>query len=119
VVTVFTSLIVVPMLIARIPPDYFAQSARPPSAWAKQHPIVRAGMTVGKNVLGVVLMLAGVAMLLLPGQCLMLLAGFMLLDFPGKYRLEKWLVARPSILHTVNWLRQRSGYRPLTVQGPC
>ena len=69
---------------------------------------------VGKNLLGSVLMVAGVAMLVLPGQgVLTILVGFLLVDFPGKYPLERWLVSRRAIGAPLNWLRSRAGRAPL------
>ena len=73
-------------------------------------------IVIGKNVLGAVLMIAGVAMLVLPGQGLLtMVLGFLLIDFPGKYRLERWLVARPMVHRPLNWIRRRAGREPLKV----
>ena len=56
-------------------------------------------------------------MLVLPGQgILTILAGIMLLDFPGKHRLLRWIVAHPQVLRTLNWLRRR-GHPPLYLEG--
>jgi hypothetical protein len=108
------SLIIIPAIIARIRPDYFAHDRRPPARFAHLTPSVRVLLHVLKNVLGVVLMLAGIAMLVLPGQGLLtLIIGFFLLDFPGKYRFERWLVERPAIHRPLNWLRHRAGREPL------
>jgi hypothetical protein len=41
----------------------------------------------------------------------------MLLDFPGKRRLEQWLVRRAAVLSAINRLRQRYGKPPLVVEG--
>jgi len=58
--------------------------------------------------------MAGIVMLVLPGQgILTIVIGLMLSNFPGKYRLERWLVMRPRVLRTINWLRQRSKRNPL------
>ena len=44
-------------------------------------------MIIGKNLLGVFFVLIGIAMLVLPGQgILTIIAGMMLLDFPGRHR---------------------------------
>jgi hypothetical protein len=48
---------------------------------------------------------------------LTLLVGVFLLDFPGKYAFEKWLVGRPGVLRMINWLRRRRGRPPLAI-GP-
>jgi len=44
-----------------------------------------------KNLLGVLLFMLGLIMLVTPGQgILTLLFGLMLMNFPGKYRVERW-----------------------------
>jgi hypothetical protein len=43
---------------------------------------------------------------------LTLLAGLLLMNFPGKYQLERWLVTRPGVLRALNWLRGRQGHAP-------
>ncbi len=114
VLTFVGSLVVVPVLVARVPADYFAQAKRPGTLAAAKPRAVRIALRVGKNVLGVLLMFGGLAMLVLPGQGLLtLLIGFMLVDLPGKYRLEKWLVSRPRVASGINWLRRRAGRGPL------
>jgi hypothetical protein len=37
----------------------------------------------------------------------------MLTDFPGKYRLERWLASRKQIMTAMNMLRERAGKKPL------
>ncbi len=78
--------------------------------WWRGHPVVRWGLRGLKNALGVVLVLAGVAMLVLPGQGLLTLAAAMLLlDFPGKRRVERRVLGSPRVLGRVNALRRRFG----------
>ena len=73
-------------------------------------------MVIGKNVLGAIFVVAGLIMLVLPGQGIFtILIGIMLLDFPGKYRLERWIVARRPVLQSINWLRQRAGRAALVL----
>lgn len=113
-VTFFGTLIIVPWLVARIPFDYFALEERQLLPWSDRHPMIRWLLLFGKNLLGGVLIVMGIAMLVLPGQGLLtMLIGLVLLNFPGKYRLERWFVQRRPILRSVNWLRRRSGRRPL------
>jgi hypothetical protein len=53
-------------------------------------------------------------MLLTPGQGLLtLLTGLLLMDFPGKYAMERWLIGHPLMLRAINRLRARYGYPPL------
>ncbi|HYW79916.1 MAG TPA: PGPGW domain-containing protein [Thermoguttaceae bacterium] len=113
-ITFVATLIVVPWLIVRIPEDYFEAPRRHRMPWADQHAVVRVVLLIGKNLLACVLLVAGVAMLLLPGQgILTLLVGILLLNFPGKYELERWLIRRHPVLRSVNWLRRRAGHGPL------
>jgi len=113
------TLVLVPLLVVRIPERYFAHARRPRSRLADRHPVERVVLRVLKNILGVVFMAAGAAMLVLPGQgVLTLFVGFGLLDFPGKYRLERWLMATRLVGGAINWLRRRRGRPPLVVREP-
>jgi NosR/NirI family transcriptional regulator, nitrous oxide reductase regulator len=112
------SLLAVPWLVARIPTDYFMPETKGQNAFRQQHPTVSLLWRILKNVLGVVLLLAGVAMLILPGQGLLtILLGVMLVDFPGKRSLELLIIRRPSISRVVRWVRQRSGRDELQIPG--
>ena len=113
-VTFVATLVVVPWLVVRIPEDYFRDPRHHRMPWADQHAVVRVILLIGKNLLACLLLVAGVAMLLLPGQgILTILVGVLLLNFPGKYQLERWLIRRRPVLRSVNWLRRRSGREPL------
>ena len=71
---------------------------------------MRWAVVAARNVLGYLCIIAGVAMLALPGPGLLtLLIGFLLVDFPGKYRVEKWVVSRRRVLRAINWFRRRRG----------
>lgn len=117
IISVFTfvgTLILVPVLVVRLPANYFAYPGRRRHPWLTVHPILRFLLLVGKNMLGVILMSAGILMLVLPGQgILTILIGLTLIDFPGKFIFERWLVTRPAVLKSVNWLRQKAGRQPL------
>ena len=111
-------LVIVPLLVIRIPPDYFAHGRYHKRLWAEHHLVLRMVLLIGKNLLGYVFVCAGVVMLVLPGQgVLTILVGILLLDFPGKYRLVRWIVARPGVLRTLNWLRCRAGRPPFYLEG--
>jgi len=105
--------LLLPVIVVRLPADYFASSRehRP------QHRTVLAWLwRVVKNVLGLLFLLAGIAMLVLPGQGLLtILIGLLLLEFPGKRELERRLVARPKILALLNRMRRRRGHADLIV----
>jgi hypothetical protein len=108
------ALILVPLAIVRLPADYFAPPKRDKRRARWRRPVLRAFWLAGKNFLGGVLVLAGLAMLFLPGQgILTLLLGVSLMDFPGKYRLERWIATRRPVIAAINGLRRRSGAAPL------
>lgn len=110
---VFT-LLMVPVLIARIPVDYFSRGHRHPLYADARHPLVGWTLATLKNLLGVLLVLAGILMLLTPGQgTLTILIGLLLVNFPGKYALERWVVRRPGVLRALNWLRAKAGQPPI------
>jgi hypothetical protein len=106
-------LLLLPVIVVRLDADHFApdrvlRPQRRGAVWFVFH--------LGKNLLGVVFVLVGVALLLLPGQGLLtILIGLLMLDFPGKQTLERRIVARPAILAFLNRMRVRAGRPPLRV----
>jgi hypothetical protein len=109
------SLIAIPMILVRLPADYF--DTRTPRHWMKDHhPALRLAGLVVKNVVGIVFLLAGFAMLFLPGQgVLTMLIGISLMDFPKKRELEAKMVGQPTVLGVINSMRQKFGKPPLTL----
>jgi len=100
------SLLSLPWLVARIPEDYFVSEQRQQSAWKTQHPVARLVLVIGKNLLGCLLLLGGFLMLFLPGQGLLTMAvGLLLIDYPGKFALERRIVGIPMVFKGLNWLR--------------
>lgn len=116
--SLITALVAVRVFVVRIPPDYFTAGDRAARLRGDGGPVPRALLRLGKNLLGCVLVAAGLAMLVLPGQgVLTILVGVMLLDFPGKPRLQRWMVARRPVLQSINWFRRRAGQAPLMLGG--
>lgn len=104
------SLLLLPLIVVRLPADYFHPDRELLSRFARTHPLVRVLLKVAKNLLGVSLIMGGILMLVLPGQGLLtLLIGISLTDFPGKRAWERRLAAQPPVLKTLNWLRRRAG----------
>jgi hypothetical protein len=106
------TLIALPIVLVKMPADHFT---RPRRSWlADHHPAVRIVGLVLKNLLGLVLVAAGVAMLFVPGQGLLtLFVGLLLVDGPGKKRLEAAIIRRKRVLRTINRLRKKFGKEPL------
>jgi hypothetical protein len=108
------SLVSLPWLVARIPEDYFLSPEPYVHYHEFRHPVIRFLILIIKNIFGMVLLLAGISMLVLPGQgILTIMMGLVLLNFPGKRRFERWLIRKQSILRALNWLRRRAGHAPL------
>lgn len=108
------SIVVVPWLVIRMPPDYLVQEPPMRTEWSQHHPAIRLTVKVLKNLLAYCVIAAGILMLFLPGQgVLTIIAGLLLVDFPGKHRLIRWTLTRPRVLRSVNWLRTRAHRAPL------
>lgn len=112
--TFVVSLGAVAAVIVRLPADYFRDGYASPMA--ERHPVVRWMGVVVKNAAGALLVVLGLLLSLpgIPGQGLLtILIGVMLLDFPGKRRIERRLISRPRVLAGINALRARFGKAPL------
>jgi hypothetical protein len=109
------TLIAIPLILVRLPADYF--DTRTPRHWMKDHhPVLRLSGLIIKNVVGIVFLLAGFAMLFLPGQGLLtMLIGISLMDFPGKRALEAKMVGQPTLLGVINNMRKKFDKPPLTL----
>jgi hypothetical protein len=113
VVTVIASygLIVIGMI--KIPADYFS------SSYVKEinrdkHFSVRWAVFIVKNIIGFLLVIAGIIMIFTPGPGVpTILLGLILMDIPGKRPLEAKLIQRPMVLSAVNDLRARYNKPPL------
>jgi hypothetical protein len=108
------SLLAVPWLVVRISADYFVRPRGHAGGDPTRHPAARIAVVVAKNLCGIGLLLAGMAMLVLPGQgILTILVGLVLIDFPGKFELERGLVGRPAVFRAINWMRAKAHRPPL------
>jgi hypothetical protein len=101
------SLVAVPMVIVRLPKDYLNRDHKLMRDWPRH---LYLPLMVLKNCLGVLFLLTGVAMLILPGQGLLtMFIGLVLLDFPRKRILVRRILGYRRILRVINRLRARFG----------
>lgn len=113
-------MIVTPILIVHMPADFLEKNGGG-GAGGKGGSSGGGGgkggaWKIGRNILGWLLIAAGIAMLALPGPgVLVLIIGVTLADFPGKQKALRWLMSRKSILKPANRLRERYGKPPLQV----
>src|SRR6266478_4646716 len=113
--TFLLSLAIVTFILVKLPPDHFQRTTKRKFLDHRQR-WVRFTATIGKNVLGIILVLLGIVLSIpgVPGQgILTILLGIMLLDFPGKRRLEEAILSRPKVREAINRLRHRFGKPPL------
>jgi len=116
-VTFCANLALVSFILVKIPSDYFKESNHS-TFLTNQSAVVRVLAVIGKNLLGIVLVVLGILLSLpgVPGQgVLTILLGIMLLDFPGRRRFERWIVGWPKVFNGINKLRQRFEKPPLVL----
>lgn len=100
------TVVALPLVVAKLPADYFVKEKREVSWRNRKYPLFWGGMTILKNLVGVVLILVGVAMLVLPGQgALTILVGLSQTNFPGKYKLLQRIVQQESVFKSLNKIR--------------
>ena len=104
--------VLTPLVVTHVPPDYFLHRRRHPESGS--YPFFNFILIAIKNAIGVAFVITGLLLLVLPGQGLItLLLGLMIMNYPGKFALERWLIRRPHVLSSLNWLRGRFDQPPL------
>ncbi|NUO48504.1 MAG: hypothetical protein HOV80_06575 [Polyangiaceae bacterium] len=114
---VIVSFGVTALLLVRLPADYFVAKKRP-RPLAGRSPAIQIAAIVARNLAGVALVVLGVLLSLpgVPGQgILTILLGIMLLDIPGKRRLEGAIVRRRVVHRAINRLRSRFQKPPIVL----
>lgn len=109
------SLASLPWLVAKIPEDYFLHRKR-----KKTLPLTTTAfarylfLRLARNLVGLILLVGGFLMLFIPGQgILTMVMGLILMDYPGKYSVEKAIIGYPAVFKGLNWLRARANKLPL------
>lgn len=105
------------LLLVRLPADYFV-APKQPLPFAGRSTAVRLAAAIAKNLAGAALVVLGVLLSLpgIPGQgILTILLGIMLLDIPGKRRLEGAIVRRRMVHRAINRLRTRFQKPPIVL----
>lgn len=98
--------VAIPIVLTRLPPDYFA---RPP----RRH---RTVVVIVRTLLGLTIVAAGIAMLFLPGPGIVtMLFGLTIIGGDLSARAARWLVGRPRVLEAINAIRTKRGRAPLVV----
>lgn len=112
-VLLVASVLGVPFALARLPADYLSRAESVGHGATRPSRLL---LRIAKNVLGVLFVVLGILMLVLPGQGLLtLLVGLLLVDFPGKRRIVRRVIGAPRVLGVVNALRRRWNKPPLEI----
>jgi archaellum biogenesis protein FlaJ (TadC family) len=110
---------VLPVVVAKLPADYFVRDKREPARRSRKRPLLWGALALIKNLLGIVLILAGLAMLVLPGQgTVTILIGLALTNFPGKFALERRIARQPAVGKTLNRIREIAKKPPFVMPAP-
>ena len=103
------TLILIPILIIRMPVNYFTNEDRATWPWKRCHPVICIIFMTLKNLLGAIFVIFGVIMLITPGQGLLsIIIGLTMMNYPGKYHLERWLVSHDHVRHALDWIRHKA-----------
>lgn len=104
-------LLALPVIVARLPADALQRATRGTHRWPDDgRGWIRL---ILRNVIGWILVAAGIAMLVLPGQgVITLVAGLAICDFPGKRRLLCAILRRPTLQRGLNRLRAHRDLPP-------
>ena len=98
------------LIISFLPEDYFKSENRNliSSVQNSRYPLLKFLVLITKNFFGVLLLLSGILMLVLPGQgILTIITGLVFMDYPGKYKFERKLLRQKGVINSINWIRSR------------
>lgn len=104
-ITFVASLILVPACIKRLPYDFFITYNKNTNRLNQPVHIFSSFL---RNIIGLLLLLAGFIMLFIPGQGLLtILLGCILISFPGKWKLVEKLISYQPLRKSLNWSREK------------
>jgi hypothetical protein len=108
IVLLIGTALLIPWLIIVLPADFFSRA--PGKAFGGRHPVVIFALILLRNVLGAVLLVAGIIMLFVPGQGLLtILIALALIDLPGKHTLLLRMMNNRRVRDAANGIRRWAG----------
>ena len=109
------TMIAIPIFITNLPSDYLIKERRK-DRFEKIHFILRILILIIKNIIGIILIFAGILLLILPGQgILTILMGLLLINFPGKHSLVRVILRNPLVLKGINWIRNKNSKKSMSL----
>jgi hypothetical protein len=107
--SLIVSYAVVTVILIKMPANYF-HSDYEHHFLPDTNPVLRMVGLILKNILGVLVIITGIALSFpaVPGPGLVtIFIGLMITDIPGKRKLEAAIIGRPSVLTAINRLRAK------------
>ena len=98
------------LIISFLPENYFKSENRNliSSVQNSRYPLLKLLVLITKNFFGILLLVSGILMLVLPGQgILTIITGLVFIDYPGKYKFERKLLRQKGVINSINWIRSR------------
>lgn len=109
-------IIFIPVVVLRLPVDYILSLEQQPGRGQKKRSFSRICSSIFRNFLGIILVLIGIALLVLPGEGIItIIIGLLLIDFPGKIKFKRWIVQQSIVIRAINWVRAKAGRPSLQV----
>ena len=118
ILILITSVFMMVLIISFLPEDYFKSENRNliSNVQNSRYPLLKFLVLITKNFFGILLLLSGILMLVLPGQgILTIITGLVFMDYPGKYKFERKLLRQKGVINSINWIRSRLRKPPLKV----
>lgn len=116
-ITFVATLVFIPWAIIQLPHDYFSNSDSDRYSPFGDHPVAIMVIDIIRNVLGFSLICLGCLLLVLPGQgVITIIVGFVLMRFPGKRKMVRWLVQRASVHQSMNWIRRKANKKEFELE---
>ena len=107
--TTVVTMLIAGVILVTLPADYLRAGDARARHWTYR--IIRSVVGILLVGVGLLLSLPGI-----PGQgVLTILAGVILIEFPGRQRIVRAIIGRPPVLRAVNGLRARFRRSPLTL----
>ena len=106
------------LIISFLPEDYFKSENRNliSSVQNSRYPLLKLLVLITKNFFGILLLLSGILMLVLPGQgILTIITGLVFMDYPRKYAFERKLLKQKGVINSINWIRSCLSKPPLKI----
>jgi len=115
--TFVVTLAAIPIIIVRLPADYFIKDKNLARRFCQDKPVLRIIIVAFKNIFGIVFLIMGFLMLFIPGQgILTMLIGYSMLDFVNMRGPVYKIVQKPSIYEFINRIRDKNEKPPIKLK---